>query len=98
MTDEPDVVAPLQAAQAATQLRAAMLARRDEMHALHPEITTAGKFAPLMGDPAVEYMIWQLERLEAELTASGLPLMEAFDERERQDAAQPPTSEASPHE
>lgn len=64
MTDQSDVVAPLQATEAADR-RAAMLARRDEMHALHPEVTTAGEFCLLMGDLAVEYWVWQLERLKA---------------------------------
>lgn len=86
MTDEP-VGAPLQAAEAATELRAAMLARRDEMHALHPEVTTAGEFCLLMGDLAHEYWLWQLERLKA----SGSPLG-----TDPENAANAAPSEASP--
>lgn len=85
VTDESDVVAPLQAA----DRRAAMLARRDEMHALHPEVTTAGEFCLLMGDLAVEYWIWQLEQLKASGFSLGSDPL---------DATSVAPSEASPKE
>jgi hypothetical protein len=57
--------------------RQAMLARRDEVHAKHPEVTTAAEFAPLMGDLAVEYLLWHLERMKQQMKDTGPPLTEA---------------------
>jgi len=42
--------------------REAMLARRAELSAAHPEITMAAELAPLMGELEPEYWDWQLER------------------------------------
>lgn len=46
----------------AKQQRSQMLARRDELMAVHLEVTQASDFAPLMGDMEPEYWNWCLER------------------------------------
>lgn len=59
-----DVTEPV----SADERRAAMLARRAEISAAHPEITQASELAPLMGDLEREYWDWQIGRyLAAEL-------------------------------
>lgn len=49
--------------------REAMLARRTEVMAAHPEITAAAELAPLMGDLQRAYWRWQIESHVAEKEA-----------------------------
>jgi len=53
--------------------RAAMLARRAELLASHPEIHLARKLGPLMGEHEREYWIWTVETMERELSAANRP-------------------------
>lgn len=53
--------------------RAAMLNRRDDLLADHPEVTTTAELAPLMGDLEPVYWDWALGRVEAgEVPKSGV--------------------------
>ena len=58
-------------AREAAERRAAMLARREELSAAHPEITMAAELAPLMGDLEREYWNWQIERYLAQELGEG---------------------------
>lgn len=51
--------------------RQAMLVRRADLSAEHPEITMAAELAPLMGDLEREYWDWQLERYFAQELGEG---------------------------
>lgn len=56
-----------------TAKREAMLARRAEVIAEHPQLKTAGELAPFMGEHEREFWEWILDRLSQELSDAGLP-------------------------
>jgi len=47
-----------------------MLSLRSKLLAEHPQLTTAGELAPLMGEFEREYWEWTLDRMAAELEAT----------------------------